>query len=436
MNRTKAITKNATIIMAKAKSMALNCCRPVALLVLLSAHTMLGHNAAAQEWTRFRGPNGTGESDATSIPSKWDSSDYNWVVDLPGIGHSSPVIWGERIFLQSADPDSGTQYLLCLNSVNGEAVWRKEIDAKSYHIHTRNSFASSTPAVDDAHVYITFATPDQIRVYAFDHAGTEVWSRQDLGPYASQHGWGSSPIVVEDMLVVSNLQMPSKEHGAETSAVYAVNKNTGEEIWTSPRTSGKASYSVPCVRETKAGPELILCSTTHGMFGLDLKTGKENWSAKDVFSMRTVSSPVVVGKHVFGSNGSGAGGNYVVAIDLESRAEAFRVAKQAPYVPTPVANGDLLFLWYDKGIVTCIDANTNQQHWSKRVGGNYSGSPVRVGKHIYCIGEDGTVVVLAASEKYQLVSKVPLGEDSRSTPAISDGKLYLRTYSKLFSLGG
>ena len=386
-----------------------------------------------QEWTRYRGPNGTGNS-PSEFPGAWTKDDYAWSIDLPGIGHSSPVIWGERLFIQSADPDKGTQYILCLDTNSGKQIWKKEFESAPYHIHTRNSFASSTPVVDQKAVYFAWATPDKIRLYAITHEGATIWSREDLGPYASQHGFGSSPIVIDDMIVLPNLQMPTRERGANTSAVMAFNKNTGEDIWTTPRTSGKASYSVPCLHEGKDGkPELLLCSTTHGMFGLDLETGAENWAVK-AFRMRTVSSPVVVGKMVFGSTGSGAGGNYVAAIDMESETVAYKVDRQAPYVPTPVAHDNLVFLWYDKGVVTCVEAATGEQYWSKRVGGNYSGSPIIAGGKVYCIGEDGTVVVLAAETKYKLYGKTALGEDSRSTPAVANGKMFLRTYSKLFAL--
>lgn len=400
-------------------------------VLFMTCTTTLG-----QEWTRFRGPNGNGNSDY-EITAQWADDDYNWVIDLPGIGHSSPVIWGDRLFVQSADPEKGTQFVVCIDSASGKKLWTKDFTSAPYHIHVRNSLASSTPTVDEQAVYIAWATPDQIRVHALTHAGESIWSREDLGPFESSHGFGTSPIVVGDMLVLSNLQMPSKDRGAETSSVMAFDKNTGNVRWTTARTSGQASYSVPCLHDGINGePELLLCSTTHGMFGLDLASGKENWAVKDAFSMRTISSPIVVGNMVFGSTGSGGGGNYVVAIDKTDATIAYKVERQAPYVPTPVALGDLVFLWYDKGIVTCIDAASGRQHWSNRVGGNYSGSPVCAGGKVYGISDEGQVVVLAASKEYQLLGKTSLGEASRSTPAVAGGRMYLRTYSKLFSVGG
>ena len=360
----------------------MNCFRIVCLVLLVSLQVV------AEDWTRFRGPNGSGSSDAV-LPAQWTDEDYHWVVDLPGIGHSSPVIWGTQLFVQSADPEAGTQYILSLDTETGQTLWKKEIASKPYHIHARNSFASCTPTVDADAVYYAWATPDQIHLTALTHAGELIWSRDDLGPYASQHGFGSSPMLVDNLVILPNLQMPTDERGKETSAVWAFNRTNGEIVWTTPRTSDKASYSVPSLRTTSEGKrELVLCSTVHGMFGLDVATGRETWAVKDAFKMRTVSSPVLVGDTVFGSTGSGAGGNYVAAIDMPSAAVKYRVTQQAPYVPTPVARGNLVFLWYDKGVVTCIDADTGERHWRERVGGNYSGSPVCAGDKVYCIAED------------------------------------------------
>lgn len=404
----------------------------------LTALLLFVQVAVAQDWPRFRGPNGSGQSEASSIPAQWSDQDYNWVIDLPGIGHSSPAVYSNRVFVQSADPQAGTQYILCLSAADGGTIWRKEFPSEPYHIHQRNSFASCSPAVDANHVYVAWGTPRNISLFAFDHDGRLAWSQNSLGPYASQHGYGASPMVAGDLVILCNQQMPS-ERGTETSAIMAFDRRTGELVWSTPRTSGKASYSVPCLHETSdGGVELLNCSTTHGIYSLDPETGRENWSFRSAFSMRTVSSPVVVGNLVFGSTGSGAGGNYLVAVDLTSHQLAYKIDRQAPYVPSAVAalGDEIVILWADNGVVTCLDAATGQRHWAKRVGGNYSGSPIRAGDKIFCVSDEGEVVSLAADREYRLLGRSQLGEPSRSTPAVSDGRLYLRTYSKLFSIGG
>jgi outer membrane protein assembly factor BamB len=356
------------------------------------------------------------------------------------VGHSSPVLWGDRIFLLSADPDTAERYVLCLSAVDGHELWRREFEGNPHHLNPRSSFASCTPAVDAEHVYVAWSNPDRTWLVALTHDGDDAWD-VDLGPWVSQHGFGTSPMLYEDLVVIQCSQeneskLPDTAR-PKSSFIVAVDRKTGEERWRTPRKIDTASYSVPCVYTPRGGsPQLLCCTTAEGIFSLDPKTGKQNWGI-DVFTMRTVSSPVLAGGLVFGSTGVGAGGNYVVAVRPGPDAEVvYKVPESAPYVPTPVAHGDLIFLWWDNGIVTCLDAATGEKHWSQRVGGSYSGSPVCVGGRIYCISDDGEVVVLAAEKEYRELGRSSLGEPSRSTPAISGGRMYLRTYSHLISLGG
>jgi outer membrane protein assembly factor BamB len=400
--------------------------------------------AAAQEWTRFRGPNGTGQSETTGIPAVWTESDYNWKAPLPGIGHSSPVVWGDKLFVLSADPDKATRYVICLNADTGKKLWQREYESTFHHLHARNSFASCSPAADDERVYVAWSKPTATTLRAMTHYGDEVWEI-DLGPFVSMHGFGTSPIVYKDLVVLASFSLMSEDQLSKvedsdkvgSAFVVAVDRKTGEIKWKTPKQTTVAGYSVPCVLTGADGKdELICCASGKDIFSLDPMTGKQNWSI-DVFTMRTVSSPLVIGGLVFGSTGSGGGGNYVVAVKPGAKPEiAYKVETQAPYVPTPVARGDLLFLWYDKGIVTCVDAGTGKQYWQKRIGGNFSGSPVRVADKIYCIDEEGVVYVLAAEKEYQLLGKNPLNGPSRATPAVARGQMFLRTESELVSIGG
>jgi outer membrane protein assembly factor BamB len=260
-----------------------------------------------------------------------------------------------------------------------------------------------------------------------------------MGPFVSMHGFGSSPILFDDMVILACLQQGTKLEGKQPGKSFfaAVDRRTGEVLWKTPRDNVVAAYSTPCVYRPPGGPpELICCCTAHGIYSMDPRTGQENWSL-GVLKMRTVSSPIVVGGLVFSSNGSGGGGNYLVAVRPgKDPHEVYRITTQAPYVPTSVARGNLLFLWYDKGVVTCIDAPDGTVHWRQRVGGNFSGSPVRAGDRIFCISDEGAVVVLSAEDEFNLLARNPLGEPSRSTPAIAGGRMYVRTYSHLVSIGG
>ncbi|MEK6246881.1 MAG: PQQ-binding-like beta-propeller repeat protein, partial [Planctomycetales bacterium] len=223
------------------------------------------------------------------------------------------------------------------------------------------------------------------------------------------------------------------------SFLAAYDCKNGEQKWKCRRRGSTTSYSVPCVFQPEEGADqLIFHSTSHGASGIDPQTGKQLWSL-DVFGKRCVSSPVVAGGLVFGTCGQGGGGDAVVAVQPAASGQSARLAYQieesAPYVVTPVAHNDLLFVWSDRGIVSCVDVANGHLHWRKRVEGNFSGSPVRVGEHLYCISEHGEVVVLDASSDYRLVARNDLGQPSRSTPAVWDGCMYLRTESELMSLG-
>ena len=410
------------------------------------AHTcliasLLSSSLGAQEWTRFRGPNGSGVSEAKNVPGKWTDADYNWTTKLPGVGHSSPVVWGDRSFLLSADPESATRYVLCVSVEDGKVVWQREYPGEPHHLHVRSSYASCTPAVDEKQIYVAWSDPDHTLLRAFDHEGNETWT-VDLGPWVSQHGFGTSPVVYKDMVIIGCSQEPTKRADMlqpKESFVVAVDKTNGKIRWRTNRVVDTTSYSVPCVRKNEKGKdELVFLSTAEGFFALDPQTGRENWSLK-AFKMRTVSSPILVGDLIFGTTGSGGGGNTVVAMHPGEDPEiVYEIKKEAPYVPTPVSAGDdRLILWSDKGIVTCIEAASGNRVWQKRVGGvGYSSSPIRVDDKVYCVDEAGMVVVIAASDTFEELGRMNLEGECRSTPAVADGRMYLRTVSHLYSIGG
>lgn len=396
---------------------------------------------SAQEWARFRGPNGLGETETTTIPATWADDEYNWTVELPGMGNSCPILWDNRLFILSADPETATRHVLCYDADTGEKLWRNDYASTPHSVHKMSSYANSTPAADEDHVYFVWSEPANLSLLAFTHSGKLVW-RKELGPWFGAHGFGSSPILYGDMVILSNSQ--EAKNGGQVvdflpdSFMMAFDRRTGEERWRTQRKTDNVSYSVPAIFTSKAGePQLVNTGTGDGMYALDPLTGKELWSTT-VFDKRTVSSPVVKGDLIFGSNGSGGGGNYVTAVrcDGQQAELAYRVNDQAPYVPTVVARDDLLFLVGDAGIAACLDLPTGKVHWRKRIGGNYQGSPVRAADKIFCVSVEGEVVVLAAENKFEELGRVKLAEGSRTTPAIARGCLYLRTFSRLMSIGG
>ena len=406
---------------------------PFAASVLIAA-TMFANEEGAEQWPRFRGANGSGQSEATNIPVEWTVEDYDWQVPLPGIGHSSPVIAGDRVVVTSGNPEGATRYVTCVRCADGSQLWNREFQSLPHHLHVRNSYASSTPATDGERIFLTWATPEAYHLVAIDLKNGHTLWKANLGEFKSQHGFAASPVVYDDVVVVANEQLGK-------SFLAAYDCSTGKERWRCARKGGvKTAYSVPCVLEGEDGrDQLIFHSTAHGISGVDPETGQPLWSI-DVFNQRCVSSPVIAGGLVFGSSGQGGSGEALVAVrpgdggDREPEV-AYEIKKSAPYVVTPIAYRDWIFVWHDGGVVSCHDVADGRLRWRERVGRGFSGSPVRIGQNLYGIAEDGQVVVLAAGPEFHLLAKNELGEPSRATPAVADGRLYLRTESKLIAIG-
>ncbi len=412
---------------------------PLLLSVTLSCLVLID-SGAAQEWTRFRGPNGSGLGTAQSLPTKWTEEDYNWRIRLPGAGHSSPVLWGDRIFLLSADAESATRYVLCYSAADGRQLWQREFPSQPHHLHDRNTFASSTPVVDADRVYVAWSDPQRVTLMALDHDGRDVWDL-DLGTWTSQHGFGSSPIRFEDLVILNNSQQAENLADDQTvgqTYVMAFDAKTGQQRWRTPRETVRVCYYTPCIYQPSGGePELLCTSTADGVFSLNPRTGKENWRVADTFRMRVVSSPLLADDIVFGSNGSGGGGNYVVAVQIgQTPKTLYKIDRNAPYVPTIVAKDGLAYLLGDKGTAVCIDVRTGDTHWRQRLSRGFSGSPVIADGKLYVIDDEGNVRVLNASNEFSELGVNPLGDPSRATPAVAGGCLYFRTLSHLISIGG
>lgn len=223
----------------------------------------------AQEWTRFRGPNGTGvsEDESIDVPSAWGEADVRWKVDLPGAGHSQPVLWGEKVFLTGAEEAGVRRLIFCLRARDGGLEWVKRLPSRTFPKHQRNTYASSTPAVDGDRVYAAFSTPESYLLLAFDHRGEEAW-RHDLGPFKSQHGDGTSPVVIGDLVVLANEQDGK-------SFVLALDRKSGQIRWRSPREKSEVAYGTPCAyRESPDREALLFSSHAHGLSSIDARTGE------------------------------------------------------------------------------------------------------------------------------------------------------------------
>ena len=399
-------------------------------LLLISAMAFCLPALAQDTWPRFRGENGSGLSDLKGLPTQWTEEDYEWKITLPGTGHSSPVIWKDALFLATGE-ESGARSLRCYDAITGKERWAETVTLGKNHLHKKNSYASATPAVDEDRVYITFGDDSHHLLQAYTHSGEKVWE-YDLGPIDTQHGQGMSPIVYgESVFLCSDQRGPSM--------VVAVDRKTGKEIWKVDREIREASYSTPLIYESEGHPPVLICQAgISGHTALDLKTGQQLWSTGTVPD-RTCGSPVQAGKLIIGTSGKGGRGNLLCATDPwgddnKAGKVVFTRTKYLPYVPTPIYVNGRIFLWTDDGMIVCANAETGEDLWVERVGKNFTGSPIAVGGKIYSISEDGQVGVVDASDTYNFHGFSPLGDDSFSTPAVANGRLYLRGFHTLACL--
>ncbi len=404
--------------------------------------------AGAADWPRFRGPNGEGRGEAVGVPVPWATNAYRWVVTLPGVGHASPVVVGPRLFVTCGENSSAKRIVICLDAATGGTLWQREFASKPFTQNGDNSYASATPAADSNGVVVAWTTPEAVTLVALDNAGRDVW-RRELGRYVGIHGSGTSPLIVDDLVIYDNDQedpaslppsvyaKPGAPKSAGKSFAIALDRQTGATRWQLDLRSNQAAYITPCVRRTGDGKaELILTDTAHGFTAVDVATGRKNWELPGVFKERCVASPVLAGDLVIATEGRGSAGTRCVAARPGASPQvAYELAKPVPLVPTPLVVGDRLFLCSDQGALTYARAATGEVLWREQVSGNFYSSPVCADGRLFCVTKLGDVLVLAAADRYELLARVPLGEKCYATPALANGLLYFRTYSRLFALG-
>ncbi len=394
--------------------------------------------AETQTWRQFHGVNGHGNVSAGEIPSEWQEKDYAWRFDLGSRDVGSPIVAGGKVFVMATSPAKKEISLEAFSLESGKRLWSKAYDQGDYHLHRRNTFASSTPAADESHVFACWTDTKHTFLKCFDQDGKEIWSR-DFGTWQSQHGFGTSPRIVGDLVLLFNSQQSEKmKPGDEPgkSRMIAVNRNTGESVWEQTLNTTRSCYGVPAIYQAADGKTHVIdANTGNGLFGLDLETGKPLWESK-VFKMRCCSTPLIVGDIAIGSSGSGGGGNHLVAVRIPTTKdtqpdELYRIERGAPYVPTPAVKESHLYMVDDKGIASCIDAMSGETKWTKRIGGNFGASPIIIGDKLLLISLDGQATILRASTEYEKISQFELGGPVGATPAYFDGRLILRVDQEL-----
>ena len=389
--------------------------------------------AFAEDWSRFRGPNGTGVSADTSIPTKWSKEDVLFRAEIPGSGHSSPIVVGKRVFLLSATDDA--RLVLCYDATGGKKLWEKSVGGEVGRTHAKSSLASSTPCSDGERLYCAFWDGKRVSLHAYDLEGKALWTK-DLGRFTSQHGPGFSPVVVAGKVVI-NLDQD------KSAVLLAFDAKTGNQLWKADRPAFRACYSTPFVIGEGKDLRLVVASTA-GVSAYTLD-GARSWNYAWTFAaapLRTVGSPVGADGTIFACAGDGSGDRSMIAVrpDANGGTPALVWSKEkpkfTPYVPTLLAKDGHLYGVNDMGVALCFEAKSGEVLWQKPLSGPVSGSPVLIAGKVYATDEKGVCHVFAAETKgLRVLAKNDLGEAVFSTPAVADGRLYFRGSTHLICVG-
>jgi outer membrane protein assembly factor BamB len=419
--------------------------RAAVLAALVAASTV-----HAENWPQFRGAHG-GVSGETGIPVTWSaSSNVAWRTALPGPGHSSPIVWADRIFLTAFRRQEGGSWsltrsvagmiargvsvngqllVLSLDRRSGKVLWERPVAAPAIEeIHPTNSPASPTPVTDGTHVFAYFGS---FGLVAFDFNGNKVWEKR-LGPFPNEWGSASSPILHGSALIL-NVDTDGEDF------LLAVDKTSGRTMWQTKRLATRA-WPVPVIWNVN-GQDQIVVSGSERVIAYDPATGSEIWRV-DGLSTWVSPTPVIAHGLLYVTS-SGQGGNVTMAIRPGGRGNitathiAWQNARAATYISSPVVVGDYLFTVRNGGVVTCLNAKTGQLVWQERVrgGGDYYASPVAVEGRIYVTSEDGVVSVVAAKPVFELLGSSDLGERTMASPAVSQGQMFVRTDTHLWAVG-
>ncbi|MEZ6096166.1 MAG: PQQ-binding-like beta-propeller repeat protein [Pirellulaceae bacterium] len=387
-------------------------------------------------WTRFRGPNGSGLNDTQALNVDWANTPApRWKVELPGAGHSSPVVANDCIFTTSFDSDN-LFHILGHRLSDGKQILDWTHPLKPHRMHRLNNVASSTLAADETAIYALLPQTENVELITLSFDGKLQW-RRELGPWVAQHGFGVSPIVVDNHVIVLNSQEPQQGmRDPGTSGLLAFDKSSGELIWQTELDGARACYGAPIV-DGQGDNRTLLCATAgEGFFGVSSSNGELLWK-QPVFQLRVVGSPILAGRQLIGNNGSGGGGNYVVSVDVDAaeHPKQFEIHRTVGYVPTLISVEDKLFSCTDNGLVACFDLSDGTETWSERVSSGFWSSPVSDGKSLFCLDKDGTLYVIEAASTFHTIGTIDLNEPSEATPAIVRGNLIVRTERHLYCFG-
>jgi outer membrane protein assembly factor BamB len=419
--------------------------RSVILIAILSATSVV---PSAENWPQWRGPSLNGVSGERNLPVKWSATEnVSWKLQLPAWSGSTPIVWGDRIFLNVADDlnvrSGDNLHLWCIDRTKGAVLWKRPIGPGN-HKEQKQNMSSPSPVTDGTHVWVMTGTGI---LKAFDFNGTEKWSRdipKDYGRFGLNWGYGSSPLLYHDALYIQVL------HGMRTddpSYVLRIDKATGRTVWrverpTNARFESPDSYTTPALLRYGTATEIVV---TGGdvVTGHDPDSGKELWRANGLNpdndgSYRIVASPVVFGELIVAPSRERpmlvlkAGGRGDV-----TKSHVLWSFGNGPDVPTPVTDGTYLYVVNDRGIMFCLDAKTGKEHYGRQRlrPGTYSGSLVLADGKIYITNEDGLTSVIKAGPSFQLLAENDFDDYTLSSPAVSEGQIFFRTRNFLYAIG-
>ncbi len=396
----------------------------------------------AENWPQWRGPAMNGVSNEKNLPLRWTPEEnIAWKLALPGVSGSTPIVWRDRVFLNVAEGDD--LYLWCIDRTKGALAWKKLLGSGNVKMRKHN-MSSPSPVTDGKSVYVMTGTGV---LKGFDFMGKELWGRdlqREYGAFGLNWGYASSPFLTDDALYIQVL------HGMRTddpSYVMRLDKATGKTIWKVDRptdaiTESPDSYTTPALVRHGKTAELVVtggdCVTGH-----DLASGKELWRANGLNpdnnpSYRIVASPVVFNEIIYAPTRvrpllalkAGGRGDVTTSHLLWS-------TRNGPDVPTPVTDGQYFYVVNDRGIMWCLDAKTGAEVYAEQrlKPGTYSGSPVLADGKIYVTNEDGLTSVVRAGPKFEVLAENALNDYSLSSPAISNGQIFIRTSQNLYCIG-
>ncbi|MEX0937729.1 MAG: PQQ-binding-like beta-propeller repeat protein [Pirellulales bacterium] len=392
---------------------------------------------AGDAWPQFRGPAGDGTSDSTRLPVTWsETENVIWKTPIHGRGWSSPVIWGDQIWMTTATEDGKQMFAVCVDRQTGRILHDiKLFDVENpREIHQLNSYASPTPVIEEGRVYIHFGSYGTACLGTT--SGEVLWSRRDL-PCDHFRGPGSSPILFEDTMIVHY-------DGFDYQYVVALDKQTGETVWKRDRDieygtdngDFMKAYSTPQIIEA-AGKLQMISATSKAAISYDPRTGEEIWRIHyPEFS--ATARPLFGEGLVFINTGFGKADLYAVRPDGTGDVTDSHVAwvckRSVPSKPSQLLVDGLLYMVHDAGVASCLDAKTGESVWTQRLGGNFSASPLAADGKLYFLSHDGDVTVVKAGRDYQVLAINRLDDGFMSSPAVSGRALYVRTRSHVYRI--